>query len=95
VPTVEDRVSGTVAGWAGIPETFALEAQLSHLWLTGTGGATVPFHPQAVSLLIARLQREFGPNNPDPRNLSFLIPGRFAPPGQIDTVADLVNTVTG
>ena len=95
MPTIEDRVSGTVAIWAGILEDFALEIPLSVLWLTGPLGKTLPFHPQAVSALISRLQNEFSPARPDPRDLGFLIPSTFAPAGGIDTVADLVHQVMG
>lgn len=93
MPTIEDRVSATVANWADIDETFALAASLAVLWQTGPLAATLPFHPQAVSKLIEDLQEEFAPPRPDPRDLDFLIPASFAPPGNIDTVAHLVNTV--
>jgi hypothetical protein len=95
VPTIEDRVSRTVADWAGIPENFALEDALSVLWLTGPLGAAIPFQPEAVSRLIEKLQEEFSPSSPDPRDLDFLVPASFAPLGDINTVADVVDVVMG
>ena len=89
--TLRDRVVDTVAAWAGF-SGFDTGESLSVLWSKSTQGSTIPFKPQAVTILSANLQTEFR-SGADARDLSRLNANSYAPGGSIDTVDDLVNAV--
>ena len=92
IVTIRDRVVATVKTWCGFGG-FDTSISLAVLWGQSSQADSIPFKPQAVSDLISKLQCEFRPPKPDPRDLSAWNPNSFAPGGTIDTVDALCSAV--
>ena len=97
--SIRDRVNQVLGDWCGAdPDTIDQTMSLSELWARTRDSASsphsaIPFQPDGVQDLLAKLRKEFRKPGDVRKDTSGFTPDSLKPTGDIDKVDDLVRAV--